>query len=469
MNAETALELVRIEKEKRRRAFADQALLDFIPAVTPNYYRPDYLAPMTSRLDRICAGEPLRVLISVPPQHGKTETLLHFIVKYLLKYRSHAVGYASYEAGIARSKSIQTHRIAERSLFPFGDRQAIDQWETDEEGKLIVAGVGGPMTGFGLNGIIIDDPHKNYVEASSKVYRDRIADWFASVAETRLAPGGWIVVNQTRWHEDDLYGRLKASGEYEDVNIPALTPDDETGEALCPLRKPKDELLSFKRRNPYFWGAMYQGAPTPLGSLVFKNANYYDELPDGLTIAIGLDFNYGKNPKSDFSVYVVLGVDVSGNRYVLDVWRDHVRTDEFEAILKACGAKYANPPTRTTASGSTGPAWSYLGMFAFAASTERGVIDLVNAHSDLAITFVQADTNKFIRALNVAGDWNEGRVLLPSAKYQEDHGRADWLEPFISEVGSFTGKSDPNDDQVDGLAGANFPFVASGSFGGLWV
>lgn len=449
------LDLIRIEKEKRIRSMAEMPLLDFIPYVTPRYYRPEYLSPLTSALDDICNGIPRRILVSSPPQHGKTETILHFIVKYLLKYREHSIGYVSYEATIAGTKSLQAIRIGERSLFPFGEKVSVSQWETDKAGKVLVTGAGGPLTGHGLNGIIVDDPHKNAQEASSKLLRDRIEAWYASVAETRLAPGGWEIVNMARWHEDDLYGRLKKTGEYDCINIPAI---NEKGEPLCPARKSIESLLSYKRRNEYFFQALYMGNPRPIGSLVFKEPCYYDELPGGLSISLGLDFNYGKNPRSDYSVIVVMGCDSTGTRYLLEVFRDHLRSDEFEDILRFWDKRWRGSDLG-----------HYLGMHAYASSIEGGVIDLLNSKSGLDIVHLQADTNKYIRALPFSGEWNSGRVLLPSEKYQEEHGKAEWLEPYLGEILSFTGKNDPNDDQIDASSGADYPFSSPGSTGALWA
>ena len=431
--------LLDVEIEERRRKIAALPLMQFIPAITPQYFAPEHLKPLIDVLDRICSGEPVKVVCSSPPQHCKTESILHFISKYFLLHRDHNLAYVTYEATLAQTKSLQAQRIAERALVPFGDKQSMSQWETDKGGKLLVTGVGGPLTGHGLNGAIVDDPLKNAQEASSQLIRDRIEEWFNSVLATRLAPGGFIIVNMARWHEDDLYACLAKRKGWEIINIPAI---NEHGTALCPARKSIEDLLQYKAQSEYFFESLYQGNPRSIGSCVFRYPKEYDALPKLEMISIGIDMNYGHNPKGDYSIIFVEGRDVIGDRYVLEIWRDQVRSDEFKPILKFYKTKYKCP------------------FYAFASSTEQGVIDLLNQDTDLQIKFIQAITNKFIRSQPAAGAWNTGHILWPSKQYQKEHGYPAWCDPCLSEILSFTGKNDKNDDVIDGLAGADYPYYS---------
>ena len=243
------------------------------------------------------------------PQHGKSELVSHWLpVWFLKKFPWKKVGLASYEMGYAsewggKAKETIDENGGELGLQLRRDTKAKGRWSLrGYGGGMYVAGIGGPFTGRGFDLIIIDDPIKNDAEALSPVYRKRNWNWYRSVARTRLAPGGSIIVVMTRWHEQDLAGALLGNAPedeneatipeedvqpdaWEVVNLPALAEDSDPlgrkpGEALWPERY--DELALKKQRitsGPFWWSAQYRGNPQPEGGGIIKTGWFksYDE------------------------------------------------------------------------------------------------------------------------------------------------------------------------------------------------
>lgn len=171
-------------------------------------------------LEKVCKGWIRRLMVFEPPRHGKSEqTSIKLPGFYLGWFPQRAVIGASYDLDLARSFSRAVRDAQEsesyKRLFPKSSTLATrtdTHWmiEGKEDGRnsFIASGVGGGITGQGANLLIIDDPIKNYEDALSQVKRDTCWNWFTSTARTRLAPNGAIIITLTRWHEDDLPGRL---------------------------------------------------------------------------------------------------------------------------------------------------------------------------------------------------------------------------------------------------------------------
>lgn len=277
------------------------------------------------------------------------------------------------------------------------------------------------------NCIILDDPVKGRREAESPLERDKLWTWFQDDLHTRKEPGGSVIVVHTRWHVDDLGGRLLATGEYEHVQLPAIDPH---GRALWPERFDEAALAKIrKKKGEYTWASLYMGSPFAKGGRVFGLPTYYDLLPGGLRYGIGVDLAYSKKTHADWSVIVVLGIDdVKELVYVVDVIRLQVTSPVFATRLKSVQETYKNVDAR----------WYYAGP-------ELGIADFISTLG-VELDAQAAATDKFIRAQPVAAAWEAGRVLLPKS--------ADWLADFLLELGAFTGVDDLTDDQVDALAAA---------------
>ncbi len=374
--------------------------------------------------------------MSVPPQHGKTELLIHGVAWLLARQPGWRIGYASYNATQANDKSRRARDLArELGLAIRRDSDSVEQWELDAGGAMLARGIGGGLTGQGLNGLIVDDPHKDRAEAESPASRRAVLDWFRSVGLTRVHPGGFVIVVHTRWHPEDLIGELsrvpEVEGGWEVVNLPAIRDD---GTALCERLRPLTYLEQLrsgpKGVGEYEWASLYMGQPRPRGSMVFRDVYYYDELPaDGYTAAIGVDLAYSAKTSSDFSVRVDLlkkGDDV----FVAAVHRAQVEARVFQSVLTEGRLLYPGAPMR----------W-------YSAGAEKGVADLLNTlDGRLGLAAVPATKDKLVRAQPVSAAWNSGHVLVPRG--------APWLDPFLRVVLGFTGQGDAHDDDVDALAAA---------------
>lgn len=406
-----------------------EPLAAFIPRLSPTYATPHHLAPLLDVLDATRSA-PCRVVVSTPPRSGKTETLLHFVAHTLAAHPDRTIGYATYAASLARSKSRRARLLAGRagvSLAP--DMANLDEWRTVAGGGLLAGGVGGQWTGHGVNGLIVDDAVRNRVEAESALMRERTWEWFNDVAYTRLEPGASVVVVMARWHPDDLAGRLIDQG-WDEICFPALSDD---GAALWPERWPVSELHKIKAQvGAYTWASLYQGQPRPRGGSVFHDAYFYDRLPaDGYQEAIGVDLAYSARTHADYSV-AILGRLVADRLYLTSVLRHQVQAPQFAAALRELSGG------------------SRVRILALVSGTEKGTIDfLAREPYGVRITGAAATGDKFSRAQPVAAAWNEGRVLVPRPT---DAHPVPWLDDFLSEVCGFTGISDIHDDQVDALA-----------------
>ncbi len=409
-----------------------RSILDFLPFISKGYEAPHHLKPLADVLYRCATEGNVRACVSLPPRFGKTEILLHFISWYLLRYPQKTVGYVSYATTFAESKSRKARDLAERAGVRLReDIRSVKEWRTMDGGGLLATGIGGPLTGQGLDIALIDDPTKNREEAESPIIRQRNSDWFTSTLLTRLEPGGSAVVVHTRWHDDDLIGRLAQDTEtqWEIINIPAV---DDTGKSLWPSRWSED-ALDRKRREvgPYDFASMFMGQPRPKGGRMFDEpARYLKADLTGARLVISCDPAASEKTNADFSAIVVLaakGYGVDQTVYVLDVFRDRVLVPKLVQHLLRLQKHYASPIAIESVAGFKGVAQA-----------------LRDIDPQLKVYEVAPQTDKFTRAIPCSAAWNDGRVRVPM--------EAPWLKTFLDEVRLFTGVKDARDDQIDALA-----------------
>lgn len=298
-----AQEITLLATEIKRRHSAANSLSAFIQFVMPSYEVCWYHRLIASRLDRVVSGEIKRLMIFTPPQHGKSLLVSkHFPAFCFGRNPDLKIVSASYSADLARSVNRDIQRIMDaedyRVLFPNTKLSWTNVRTTGTDGMFLrnsdefeicnyqgdfrSVGVGGGLTGRGFDVGIIDDPIKDRMEATSETYRNRIWDWYNAVFCTRRrdesAP---IVLIQTRWHQDDLAGRLLArdKGEWTVLTIPAIREDTtceydprKVGEALWPSRFPLSYLEESQAASPYDFASLYQQRPVPREGGMFKIA-----------------------------------------------------------------------------------------------------------------------------------------------------------------------------------------------------
>ena len=254
------------EIERRRRARARQPLMRFIPTVTPGFVAPAHLSPLVDLLEASERGS-VRVVSSVPPQHAKSQTILHALVQRLLRRPETRHAYVTYSIEFAGDQQEIAKRIAERARLRL-DAVTRERWVTPAGGGITWTGVGGSITGRPIDGLFVaDDLLKNRAEAESVTVRNRVFASLQGDMLTRLHPGSSVIVNATRYHMDDPSGRLIRRG-WRSINLPAIGED---GTALWPEARP----LAFLERQradigEYDWHALYQGEPRPRGGRVFS-------------------------------------------------------------------------------------------------------------------------------------------------------------------------------------------------------
>lgn len=405
-------------------------LMQFIPKLSPRFHEPRHLAPFVEVFEAIRRGEEKHAVCSVPPRHEKTETTKHALAWLLLDNPALRVGYVTYSQTFSEKKSREIRELYQRAGGALdGNASSRRDWRTGvNDGGVWATSIGGPITGEGFDVLVFDDLVKDRATAESAVEREKLWDWYRDTAFTRLEPSGSEVAIGTRWHVDDIGGRLLSEGR-EGIILPAL---DGHGRALCPQRYNVSQLQKIKETiGTYGWCSLYMCQPFARGGVVFRDAYYYNELPSvPLRVRIGADFAYSTKSRADHSVAVVLG-EHQGLFYVLDVVRMQTTAPVFLSRLQALQARYGG--ARVCA---------YIG------GQEGGVIDTMQAFAPggLKIDAKRATTDKFTRAQPVSAAWNAGKLLLPRS--------APWLDAFVAEIVGFTGQGDRSDDQVDALASA---------------
>lgn len=356
-------------RELLRRQAARQSLLAFT-AYTFAMYKPDPVhVLMASTLDRVVSGEIDRLMIFAPPQHGKSELVsVRLPAFWLGRHPDQPVILSSYGAALAERKSRAARDVIESSqfsrLFPSvrtrQDSRAVQFWSLDgHRGSMLSVGVGGPVTGQGALLGIIDDPHENWEQAQSQTFRDKVWEWWRGTFRTRIWENGAVVLIMTRWHEDDLAGRLllEQPGRWQVLRLPALAetqwerdennrlsglplgePDPlgrEPGQALSPQRFSAAALESTRKDvGTLVWQAEYQGAPRALEGTLFKRSWFasVDALP---TTAMRVRY-WDKAATSGGGAHssgVRLSIDLRGIVTVEDVRRGQWSTVERRAVM----------------------------------------------------------------------------------------------------------------------------------------
>jgi len=293
---------------------------------------------IAEKLEAVERGEIDRLMIFMPPRHGKSELASKRFPAWCLgRNPKRQIIAASYNSDLASDFGRNVRNIVaapefgqvfnDVSLAP--DSQAANRMNTNKGGTYVAAGVGTAVTGRGADIALIDDPFKDREEADSERRRETVWDWYRSTLYTRLMPGGAIVLIQTRWHEDDLAGRLlEQEGDQWDVlELPAI---DTRGQALWPEWYDVPALTRIKDTiGPREWSALYQQQPQPDEGTYFQREWFTEwkagELPP--MNYYGTSDYATKDGQGDYTVHRVWGVDQHGTLYRIAGWRDQTTSD----------------------------------------------------------------------------------------------------------------------------------------------
>lgn len=314
--AAAELELRRRNAEKISHP-ASKSMQAFVLHTMPSYDMNWHHALICQKLDRFVRGEIKRLMIFAPPRHGKSELISRRLPAFILGERPNArIITASYGADLSRRMNRDVQRIIDsdeyRQVFPstqlYGKNirstargaylRNSDIFEVvNHEGFYRSAGVGGAITGMGMDFGIVDDPYKNRQDANSQRIRQTVWDWYISTFRTRAAPNAGIVIILTRWHEMDLAAQLlelakdiPEADQWEVLSLPAIAEGElsegdprEQGEALWPNQFPVSNLVATQKTlGSYEWSALYQQRPTPPEGTFFKRSWFeiVNALPD---------------------------------------------------------------------------------------------------------------------------------------------------------------------------------------------
>ena len=450
------------------RHVAAHGLAPFILRLAPAYRMGWVHKELCDKLDRflrdVQAGRSPRLLIAMPPRHGKSEIASRMFPAYALgRHPDLAFIATSYSADLASRMNRDVQRLMDseeyQAIFPATRLYGKDSRATasgtylrntdifevvGHKGVYRAAGVGGGITGMGGDIILIDDPLKDRASADSPIIRQTIWDWYTSTLYTRLAPGGGIVLITTRWHTDDLAGRLlaaQASGKgdtWQVLSFPAMAERDEVhrkaGEALHPARYSLEQLQKIRAAvGERDWAALYQQRPVPDGGAIFRTAWLRTYLPKDLpdtfdTQVISWDMAFNDGGTSDFVVGQVWGRK-GASCYLLDQVRRRMGFTETLAAVVALARKWPRATRKLVENRANGPA----------------VIDTLKKHLS-GLVPVEPDGSKTARAHAVTTLFEAGNVYFPSPEV------APWVRQLVAELTAFPAGA--HDDQVDAMTQA---------------
>lgn len=404
---------------------------------------------LIDKLEQVSTGDIDRLAVFMPPGAAKsTYGSILYAPWHFAQHPQHSVIAASHTAELAEKWGRRVRNlIAEHSLVLgvglAADSQAAGRWETSGGGEYFAAGVGGAIAGRRADLVVIDDPVRSREDADSELVRDKTWDWYKSDLYTRLKPGGRIVLIQTRWHEDDLAGRLLADmaaggDKWDVISLPAIAEDNDPlgrapGEPLWPEWEDMENLARKRRAvGPRDWSALYQQRPAPEDGDFFKSdwLRPYTKAPPKEQLRIYGASDYAvTSDGGDWTVHVVVGVDPEDRIYLLDLWRAQAASDEW--VEAFCDLVVEWKPIAWAE--ETGQIKSGVGPFLTKRQRERKawcVREQFPTRGD-----------KAVRAQSIRGRMALDGLYVPT--------NARWFADLRSELLSFpAGK---HDDQVDAL------------------
>jgi predicted phage terminase large subunit-like protein len=429
--------------EVKRRIEAKESLIGFTEYTNPRYKTAKIHRDIAVQLERVERGEIDRLMLLVPPRHGKSELASRrFPARYLGKFPHRQFISSSATGSLAEDFGRDVRNIISspqyRVLFDTRlaeDSKAKGRWNTDQDGSYYAIGVGAAVMGRGAHVFMIDDPFGTMAEARSETTRKNVFDWYTGTVYNRLEENGAIVLINHRMHEDDLTGMLRAqqAAGGDRWEVVELKPDMDARSALWPEKYPIEALERIRRNTKAAdWSALYLQNPTPDEGTYFK-ADWlrpYDKAPARETLTVYGASDYAVTADGgDYTVHGVVGVDPDDRIYLLDVWRGQTQGDVW--IDAFCDMVLRWKPLGWAE--ETGQIKSAIGPFLEKRMRERKAY----------VYRQQFPTrgDKAVRAQSIRGRMALDGLYVPTAQ--------GWYPTFRSELLSFPAAK--HDDQVDML------------------
>ena len=426
------------------------------------------------------------LLITMPPRHAKSTFGTVLFPSYFMARNPHRyIMSCSYNSQLATDFGRQVRSVvADKSItqaFPdftlSTESRAADVWRTEVGGAYFAVGVGGTTSGRPANLLLVDDPIKSREDAESMTQRNKTWNYYTSALATRLQPEGTgappkQIVILTRWHPDDLAGRLMASedwaeGRWHHVNFPAIKkvphcvkksvaqlPEnderyvpqgqlskvsaskrhyyEEVESPLWPERFPLEDLKRRERLNPREFASLYQQQPYIQGGNIIKT-EWWQKYPEDLkpesfvTLVIAVDTAFKKTETADYSVAAIAGLDRNGDIYLVDIVRGKYDFPELKQRLIRLNNQWRGRGLRA--------------IYIEDKASGQSLLQELKRESGMSVIPYKVVNDKVARVNSILPIIEGGRVFLPDT--------APWLDEFIDETVSFPAGN--HDDQVDAV------------------
>lgn len=460
---------------KLKRLSARENLIDFAEYVKPEYDAQDFHLEICKVMDRFNNGELKKVAIFLPPQHGKSELSSRLLPSYLLgRNPDRRIALCSYGAEHAQSFNRDVQRVIDNELyfdvFPEttlnesnvsttskkGFKRTANIFEVvDKNGFFKTVGVGGALTGTTVDIGIIDDVYSNREQANSETIRKKVWSWYTDVFESRLHNESQQLILFTRWHDDDLGGRvikrdgtdwqkngwfvvtyraLKEQGD-EKLN-PFIVDSRETGEALWQNRHSKDRLEAIKKDSPLTFNSLYQQRPSVKGGNIIKSDWFLRYDSDFLKVIRYVAHNYidtatsTKEQKNNDPTGILTYTVVNGIMYVLNFEKGMWGFPEQCEVVKIINKVYCDERESI----------NHIENKSNGASLKQHL----QSQTNLNFSMDNPRGTKVERLILQTGRIKSGRVALPKNE--------SWVDSFLDTITRFPKVA--HDEEVDCLTGA---------------
>ena len=434
---------------------ARKTLLDFTRWTMPHFEDTWFHKSFFNQLQDFAEGKVKKMMVWIPPQCGKTEAATRRMSAYLLGLDpTLKIAIVSYSASMARKFNREIQRIIDgeeyREIFPdtmLNQKNVVsvagswlrnaDECETMKHGGgFKTVGVGGSLTGNKVDILIIDDVYKDAQDAWSNTVRSNISDWYDTVAETRLHNDSKQLIVFTRWHQDDIAGRiLRQSDDWKVIKYEAIKTGEpneidprQKGEVLWKERHSLEKLLKSKQNNPYAFESLYQQNPSPKGGNFIKGEWFNivgDEAIPNLRLDLWVDGAYTKSTNNDPTGLMVAG-KYNNKLYILDFKEAYMEMPEaLTLIVNICNVYDIDMGSR---------------IFIEPKASGKSMVQMLRQKglNAVEITSKLVSEGKEARIHTSAPLVNAGGVILREGK---------WNDVFIHELESFPGAK--HDEAVD--------------------
>lgn len=431
------------ENELCRRLYSE-----YLIKVHHGMYKPlQHTQYLAERLQAIADGEQKHIIVEMPPRHSKSMTITETFPSYFIgrNPNKHVIATA-YSEGLARKFGrLNRNKLVEFGADIFDIRMANDNstatnWSVgDFTGGMVATGIGGSITGEGADLLIIDDPIKNNAEAQSETIRNKIWDEWETTLSTRLHKGASVIVVMTRWHEDDIVGRLleRSPYDWERIRMPAIAEDEddllgrEVGEPLSAELGFDEHWAELKKQEvgSKTWNSLYQQRPSASEGNIFKREwwQFYERAPRKFDrMIISWDLTFKGNDNNDYvvgQVWIKKGAD----KYLIEQIRGRMDFPETLQAVKNLARKYPQAKEILIEDKANGPA--------VISSIKREVSGIIP---------ITPRGSKVARAQAITPQIESGNVFLPRNRT--------FVDDFIEECASFP--TGAHDDIVDSLSQA---------------